>query len=318
MSKVLVTGGCGFVGTNLVDYLLKNSGLEIKVLDDLSVGKVEYLESIEHFDEGRIEFIQGDIRETDDVSRAVKGCSHIFHLAAQTGVIPSVESPLEDAEINIIGTINLLEAAVNHGIKRFILASSAAPLGEQEMPIDEEKVPEPLSPYGVSKLAGEGYCSAYSASHGLKTVALRFSNVYGPNSWHKGSVIAKFIKQIIDGERPVIYGDGDQTRDFIHTEDISSALYLAAEKELSKDFELLQVGTGDEKSINELYNDIKKIMSKRDIDVPEPKYVKERPGEIYRNYTDISKIRDLLGYEPKIHLEEGLEQTIDWFLENYE
>ncbi len=317
MKDVLVTGGCGFIGTNLIDHLLKFSDRKIKVLDNLSAGKIKYLKHIKNYDEKRVDFIKGDIRDQDDFSKILKDCATVFHLAAQTGVIPSVESPLEDAEINIIGTINLLEKSVNYDIERFIIASSAAPLGEQEMPIHENKVPEPSSPYGASKLAGEGYCSAYSASHGLKTVALRFSNVYGPNSWHKGSVIAQFIKQILDGERPVIYGDGDQTRDFIHTEDISQALYLAAYKDLTQDFELLQVGTGRETSINELYNDIKKIMSKKDIDVPEPEYVKERPGEIYKNYTDISKIRDLLGYEPKIDLEEGLEQTIDWFLKNY-
>jgi len=317
MERVLITGGCGFVGTNLIDYLLKNTDLKINVLDNLSEGKLEYLKSIDSYENKRIDFYKGDIRNEQDVSLSMKDCNYVIHLAAQTGVIPSIDSPLIDADINIIGTIKLLQEAVEVGLKRFILASSAAPLGEQEMPIDENKVPQPLSPYGVSKLAGEGYCSAFAASHGLSTVALRFSNVYGPNSWHKGSVISKFIKQIMDGQRPVIFGDGGQTRDFIHTEDISQALYKASMKDIPNNFELFQVATGEETSINELYESIKRKMTKMDFKVPEPKYGEERSGEIYRNYADITKAKEILGYEPNIGLEEGLEETITWFLDNY-
>lgn len=317
MKKVLVTGGCGFVGTNLVDYLLINTDWKINVLDNLSEGKLEYLKSIDNYDENSVTFFEGDIREDDDIIRSMDDCDYVIHLAAQTGVIPSIESPLEDADINIIGTIKLLQEAVNNKIERFIIASSAAPLGEQEMPIDENKVPQPLSPYGVSKLACEGYCSAFATSHGMSTVALRFSNVYGPNSWHKGSVIAKFIKQVIDGERPVIFGDGGQTRDFIHTEDISQALYKASIKDLPNNFELFQVATGEETSVNELYESINRKMTKMDFEVPEPKYGEERPGEIYRNYADITKAKEILGYKPEIDLEDGLEETITWFLDNY-
>ncbi|MGM0404735.1 MAG: GDP-mannose 4,6-dehydratase [Thermoplasmatota archaeon] len=317
MKRVLVTGGCGFVGTNLIDYLLVNTDWKINVLDNLSEGKIKYLKSIDNYDENRVAFFEGDIREEKDIVRSMDDCDYVIHLAAQTGVVPSIELPLEDADINIIGTIKLLQEAVKNKIERFIVASSAAPLGEQTMPIDENKVPQPMSPYGVSKLACEGYCSAFAVCHGLNTVALRFSNVYGPNSWHKGSVIAKFIKQIIDGARPVIFGDGGQTRDFIHTKDISQALYKAIIKELPNNFELIQVGTGEETSVNELYESIKSKMNNMDFEAPEPKYGEARSGEIYRNYADISKAKEILDYEPKVELEEGLEETIAWFLENY-
>ncbi len=317
MDKILVTGGCGFIGTNLIEYLLEVTDWNINVLDNLSVGKLEYLKSINGYSEERIEFFKGDITNKDDVKESMRDCDYVINLAAQTSVIDSVDDPKEDAEINILGTINLLETAVENEVKNFTQASSAAPLGEQDMPIDEEKVPQPLSPYGASKLSCEGYCSAFAGSYGLNTVALRFSNVYGPKSWHKGSVVAKFIKQIMEGDVPIIYGDGGQTRDFIHTKDISQALYLSSVSDLEADFELFQIATGVETSINELYDIIKEKMSKHDYDVPEPEYGEERAGEIYRNYADISKAKDILDYEPEMELDKGIEGCIKWFIDNY-
>jgi len=317
MVRSLVTGGCGFIGTNLVEYLLEKTDGDITVLDNLRTGKVEYLRSIENYSEDRIDFIEGDVRREDDVDEAINGCDHVIHLAAQTDVIYSTKNPKEDADINVMGTINLLNKAVEHGVKRFVFASSVAPLGDQEMPIDEEKVPEPLAPYGASKLAGEGYCSSYSANHDFQTVALRFSNVYGPKSWHKGAVISKFIKQILDGETPKIYGDGGQTRDFIHTRDISQALHLSCTEDFEKDFELFQIGTGKETLINKLYSELKTKLESKGIDVPEADHGERRDGEIYRNYTEISKAKNKLGYEPEVTFNEGLDETIDWFLNEY-
>lgn len=317
MKRALVTGGCGFVGTNLIEFLLSKTEWEIKVLDNLTAGKLEYLKAVEGYSKERIKFIEGDVRNESDVKKAVKDCDHIIHLAAQTSVMDSIEDPKKDAKINVLGTINLIREAVKRDIERFVLSSSAAPLGEQEMPIHEEKVPQPLAPYGASKLAGEGYCSAFAGSYSLKTVALRFSNVYGPKSWHKGSVVAKFIKQILDGKTPVIYGDGEQTRDFIHTEDIAQALYLSCEEDLENDFELFQVATGVETSINELYSTLKEKLEKRGVEVPEVEYGEEREGEIYRNYADISKAEEKLDYSPEVPFEEGIEETIEWFLDNY-
>ncbi|MFP4051048.1 MAG: GDP-mannose 4,6-dehydratase [Thermoplasmata archaeon] len=317
MIRVLVTGGCGFIGTNLIEYLLDVTEWNISVLDNLSVGKFEYLKSIKGYSEERIDFFKGDITDKEDVEESIEGCEYVINLAAQTSVIDSIDHPKEDAEINILGTINLLKSSVENNVSKFTQASSAAPLGEQEMPIHERKIPQPLSPYGASKLACEGYCSAFSGSYDLETVALRFSNVYGPKSWHKGSVVAKFIKQILDNEVPIIYGDGGQTRDFIHTEDISKALYLATVTELKDSFELFQIATGVETSINKLYDVIEEKMSENGFEVPEPKYGEERAGEIYRNYADISKAENILGYEPEIDLEEGIEGCIEWFMNNY-
>ncbi len=305
------------MGTNLVEFIIQRSDWDIRVLDNLSQGKLEYLKAVDGFSEERVEFFRGDIRNVNHIERAIKDCDFVIHLAAQTSVIDSIENPKEDAEINITGTINLLEKAVEMDVDRFIFASSAAPLGEQEMPIDEEKIPQPLAPYGASKLACEGYCSAYSGSHSLTTVVLRFSNVYGPKSWHKGSVVAKFIKQILDGETPIIFGDGEQTRDFIHTKDISQALYLSCTEELDENFELFQIATGEETSINDLYSLLKMKLEERGKKVPDARHGEKREGEIYRNYADISKAENELDYSPKISIEDGIEETIDWFLKNY-
>jgi len=317
MKKVLVTGGCGFIGTNFIDYLMENTDWKVSVLDNLSVGKFEYLGSIENYSEDRIEFTEGDIRDKEAVETAISDCQVVVHLAAQTGVIPSVENPKEDADINIIGTLNLLKASVDNEIERFAQASSAAPLGEQEQPVHEGKVPRPLAPYGASKLACEGYCSAFAASYSLQTTALRFSNVYGPNSWHKGSVVAKFIRQILDGEQLTIYGDGEQTRDFIHTKDISQAIYRSLTEDLENDFELFQLGTGEETSVNELYEIIEEKLAGYDIDSPGVAHGDERAGEILRSYADVSKAKEMLGYEPQVDLSEGIDETIEWFMENY-
>ncbi|MFO7992058.1 MAG: GDP-mannose 4,6-dehydratase [Thermoplasmata archaeon] len=318
MVKILITGGCGFIGTNLIDFIMEKTDWHVNVLDDLSVGKLEYLKSLKYYDETRIDFHRGDIRSEEDVKPAIIGCDYAVHLAAQTDVMKSIDDPEKDADINIMGTINVLKMAVDEGIKAVSFSSSAAPLGDQEQPVHEGKVPQPLSPYGASKLSCEGYCSAFAGSYNLSTSALRFSNVYGPNSWHKGSVVAKFIKQILDGDVPVIYGDGKQTRDFIHTEDISNAVYLSLINS-SPGFDLYQLGTGEETGVNSLYYKIKDIMEKKvdDIKVPEPAYGEERTGEIYRSYCDVSKAMNELGYEPQVSIDDGLEETVDWFLENY-
>lgn len=318
MGRFLVTGGCGFIGTNLIEYLLEKTDDDITVLDNLSEGKLEYLKSIDNYSEKRIDFIEGDIRDETKVQEAVKDSNFVIHLAAQTDVIDSIKDPKKDADINILGTLNLLKEAEKENVARFVLASSAAPLGDQEMPIHEKKVPQPLSPYGASKLACEGYCSAFAGSHSLKTVALRFSNVYGPKSWHKGSVVAKFIKQILVDKKPTIFGDGEQTRDFIHTRDVSQALHLSCTQPLDQDFELFQIGTGEETSINELYSRLKDKLEAKGIDVPEPTYGDKREGEIYRNYTEITKAKRELNFEPKVSLDKGLNETIDWFLNDYE
>lgn len=313
MTKLLITGGCGFIGSNLIEFILENTDWQINVLDNLTAGKLEDIEKIDKFKE-RGTFFKGDIRNKEDVSKAIDGCDYVVNLAAQVGVMPSVEDPLFDADINIIGAITVLNACVKNKIKKFVQASSAAPLGDQEMPMHEKKVPQPLSPYGASKLADEAYCSAFAASYGINTVALRFSNVYGIKSYQKGSVIPLFIKQILNGETCTIFGDGEQTRDLIYVTDICNAIYLALTTELKNKFELIQIATGKETSMNELFKVMKEEFEKQGKPVADAKYAPARPGEIIKNYADITKARTLLKYEPKVDLKEGIAKTISWFL----
>ena len=230
----LITGGCGFIGVNLVDKLLqKIPQINIRILDNLSVGTredlkevCEYHEISSHDIKGSpkgVELLVGDIRNYEVCLKACEGIQVVVHLAASTGVPQSIENPRRDMEMNVIGTFNMLEASRHQGVEKFIFASSGAPLGEVEPPIHEEIAPKPVSPYGASKLAGEAYCSAYYRTFGLKTIVLRFGNVYGPRSKHKSSVIAKFFKRALAGEPLEIYGDGNQTHDFIYIDDLLQA-----------------------------------------------------------------------------------------------
>jgi len=322
-NNILITGGAGFVGVNIIDYFLKSGKYSITVLDNLSVGSFDLLERISSENGVKIVnarkenkkellFIEGDVRDKNIVEKAVCNQNVIIHLAAETGVIPSLNDPEKDADVNIFGTLNLLKAAVKFKTKKFILASSAAPLGNQIPPNDEKKLPKPLSPYGASKLAGEGYCSAFYGSYALDTTVLRFSNVYGPNSYHKGSVVALFMKKILNNEDLTIYGDGEQTRDYLFVEDIAYVIEKVIDSEKTKG-ELYQLGTETETSINDLLK-LLKIVTNKKINIV---YKDRRNGEIERNYTSIHKISNHLNYFPRFNLTEGLKKTWDWFIDNY-
>ena len=217
MSHFLITGGCGFIGLNLIDFLnRKQPNINITVLDNLSVGKKEHLDAFD------VDFIEGDIRDQGAVNRALKGVDKIVHLAADTRVLESIKNPDLNFDVNVVGTYNLLRAAHLNSIRSFVMASTGgAILGDAISPVHEEMTPHPLSPYGASKLMAEGYLSAFAGSYGMHTVALRFSNVYGKNSFHKGSVIAKMFKTALCNEVFEVYGDGSQTRDYIFVEDLS-------------------------------------------------------------------------------------------------
>jgi UDP-glucose 4-epimerase len=307
IKKILITGGCGFIGANLISFIFEKTNWNITILDNLTSGKKEYLSDF--IDDKRLDFIKGDIRDQEKVKKAIDKCDFVVNLAAQVGVIPSVEKPLFDMDVNIKGTLILLKAAVDSDVEKFIQASSATPLGEQEMPLNEDKVPAPLSPYGASKLACEGYCSAFSGSFNLNTVVLRFSNVYGPWSELKGSVIPLFIRQILNDETLTIYGDGRQTRDFIYVSDICQGIFLSLTRELPENYCLFQLGTEKETSINELIDLLKNNISK-DFSY---RYASARNGEIICSYTDISKAKNILRYKPKIPIEKGIRKTIEWF-----
>lgn len=328
-----ITGGCGFIGVNLVRRL-RESDVRVRLLDNLSAGSRKDLAAVTDFTEfsvdeattaasdgegepgGAVELMVGDIRDAEDAARAVQGCSVVVHLAAQTGVIPSVEDPLWDCQQNVIGTLTMLEAARKAGtVKRFILASSSAPLGDQEPPIHEGKVPRPVAPYGASKLAGEGYCSAYHGSFGLDTVVLRFSNVYGPYSFKKGSVVAVFFRNALAGQPLVIYGDGHQTRDFLYVGDLCEAIVQSADSAIGG--EVMQIATGQETSVLSLVELVKERVEgagdrKVRIDHQPP-----RAGEILNSVSDISKARQLIGYDPQMSLTQGLDNTWEWFREGW-
>jgi len=231
------------------------------------------------------------------------------HLAAHTDVIDSQSKPRHDYEVNVGGTLNLLLAAKEQGTSRFVMASSNAPLGENEPPIDENKPAQPLSPYGASKLAGEGYCSAFHGSYGLGTVVLRFANVYGPRSTHKGSVVAKFIKDAMSSGVLTIYGDGLQTRDFVHVADLSRAIIAGLEGDCGG--ETFQIATGMETSVLELAQMIQKAFPERPIQIA---HEGQRAGEIIKNYSSIEKARHILGWEPQISLADGLAETVEFFV----
>ncbi len=329
---ILITGGCGFIGLNLVKKVIKNKlSKRIRILDNLSVGTREDIESVlaefgkfnidcngnrinYNFKDDSypsVELLIGSIISKEVVETATIGIDIIVHLAANTGVGPSVENPLLDMESNVIGTVNLLEVSRNNGISRFIFASSGAPLGEQEPPINEQKVPRPVSPYGASKLAGEGYCFAYHGSYGLKTVILRFSNVYGPRSKHKNSVIAKFFKRAIQGLPLEIYGTGNQARDFIYIDDLIQAIMLSIKSDIGG--EVFQIATYKETTVNEIAEQIKKLVENETEKKVNIIHGKPRLGDVKRNYSDITKAKKVLGYEPEYDLRKGLKHTFEYF-----
>jgi len=315
----LITGGCGFIGLSLITRLLReNSGTEIRILDNLSVGTREDLSGVISTVKKElgvkpfgVELIEGDIRDYDICHNSCDKIDVIVHLAANTGVAPSIENPRYDMEANVVGTFNMLESARQQGVKKFVSASSGAAVGEVEPPIHEGNVPRPVSPYGASKLAGEAYCSAYYLTFGIKTIALRFANVYGPLSKHKNSVVAKFLKQALEGETLEIYGDGSQTRDFIYIDDLIQAITLSVKSDVGG--EAFQIATYKETTVNEIAERIKKIIEDDISKVVNIVHGETRLGDVKRNYSDISKARRMLGFLPEFDLDKGLKNTFAYF-----
>ena len=335
--NILITGGCGFIGVNLVNYLLHKDFNRIRILDNLSTGTKENLEDslrengelvsdvkkskiIYKFknifkknipNNAVVDLRIGDIRSYETCLKTARNIDSVIHLAAHAGVIPSIKDPYYDFEVNAHGTLNLLYASVKNKIEKFIFASSNATLGDQTPPMSEKKVPKPVSPYGASKLACEGYCSAFFSSYGLKTISLRFSNAYGPYSLHKSSVIAKFIKDGIIKKKITIYGDGTQTRDFIYVDDICRTIVQAVESNSDKIFgEVFHLSTGKETRIIDLANLTKELFKDEiQIDFKPP-----RKGEIKRNYSDPGKAKKLMGFKPVSELKIGVRKVHEWFL----
>ena len=330
--KWLVTGGAGFVGSNLIDAILtdaasQGTAAQVVVLDNFSASSFDEFRQGAPLDQARmigpdepvwdparpLGVVQGDIRDMDAVTRVTQGADVIVHLAANTGVQPSVASPRLDCEQNILGTLNMLEGARAAGVQRFVFASSGAPAGLSEPPITERIAPRPVSPYGASKLAGEAYCCAYAVAFGVPTVALRFSNIYGPRSWRKGSVVATFIRQAMTRQPITLNGDGAQTRDFIHVDDLTRAIRLSAITP-GISGELYQVATGRETSIRDLLALMQAEFRAAGLPEPQVGYADRSAADVLRNFADASKAARELGWRPEKDLAEGLRETLAWFM----
>ena len=324
-SNIVITGGCGFIGSALANKLSKTKGVKLRVIDNLCVGDRQQVSTLAGFVETEpnkvssewhspVELIVEDICDSDAMIRCFAGADHVVHLAANTGVAPSVENPRFDCMTNVIGILNCLEAARLHNVDKFVFASSGAPIGEQEPPQNERMPARPASPYGASKLAGEGYCSAYFHCFGINTVGLRFGNVYGPGSAKKESVVAKFIKRALNNQPLEIFGDGSQTRDFIYLQDLLDAI-LASLTKNDIGGELFQIASAKEVTVSEVVDHLKRAFEMRNLLLPEIMYSEARVGDVKRNYSDTRKARDQLGWRAKTPLSDGVINTLDYFLQ---
>ena len=305
--------------------MLGDEAAQVRVVDDLSVGTRAELRAVHDFAElspsrpmdwsgARVELVVGDIRDGALARRATMGADIVVHLAANTGVGPSVADPMRDCTANVIGTLNYLEGCRQNGVRRFVFASSGAPIGDCEPPIHEELPAHPVSPYGASKLAGEAYCSAYARSFGVETVALRFGNCYGPRSSHKRSIVAKFIREARAGQAWEIYGDGRQTRDFVFVDDVVAAIVLAATKE-GVGGEVFQIATHTETTVQELAEALAEALDRYAIRPPAIRTGEARVGDVRRNFSDTTKARARLGWTAQVVLRDGLDRTVAWFVQ---
>lgn len=307
----LVTGGAGFIGSNIVQRLL-HQGEEVRVLDNFSTGRRENLREFEN----DLELIEGDIRSLSTVYRAVDGVDFILHQAALPSVPRSIADPVTTNEVNITGTLNVLMAARDRRVKRVIYASSSSVYGnDPRQPKHEDMRPRPMSPYAISKLAGEEYCTVFTQLYGLETVILRYFNIFGPrqdpDSQYSG-VIPKFLGLMLKNKRPIIYGDGSQSRDFTYVENIVSVNLKACDSEKLPEERIFNCACGNQITIIELVNELNHLLRKK----LSPKFTNPRPGEVRHSNADVSRAVHYLDYEPKVDSREGLNLTIAWYLRN--
>ncbi|HET6560438.1 MAG TPA: NAD-dependent epimerase/dehydratase family protein [Marmoricola sp.] len=299
--RVLVTGGAGFIGVNLARELA-GQGFTTRCYDSFVTGHRSDAEAA-----GYCEIVTGDVLDADALRRAAEGCRYVVHLAAQAGVPTSIEDPVRDCDLNVRGTLHALLAARDAGVDGFVFASSIAPLGDVRPPAHEGLVPRPKSPYGASKLAGEGYCSAFAGSYGLATVALRFSNVYGPFSYHKGSAVAAFCRAALNGGPITIYGDGSQTRDFVFVGDLCAG--IAAAMTSGAAGVVAHLGSGVPAAVSEVARTVaSRVGGEVPIETRPP-----RPGDVLHSSADIGRAAALFGFAPRTGLVEGIDRTVSWF-----
>ncbi len=313
----LITGGCGFIGVNLIDSLIKEGGHKIRVFDNLSVGTeddlsrvCEFKKGYPTFDECDVSLIVADLVDPRYVDIACQDIDVIVHLGARSGVRPSVTNPSKSFTSNVIGTFNILDIARKYNIKQIVNASSGACIGDVS-PINEELPGKPVSPYGATKLCGEALCHSYHACYDMNIASLRFSNVYGPYSNNKTSLVAKFIKKIMYGKSLEIYGDGEQTRDFIHTSDLINAIRKASE---FKGGEAFQICTGIENSVNYVTKILVDMLVKKGFDRASVTHIDAKVGDMKSNAADHTKAKMMLGWSPVVEITAGFEETIKWFL----
>lgn len=309
MSTYLVTGGAGFIGSNIVRTLLERSQ-EVKVLDNLLTGRKENIEDVLD----KIDFIEGDIREDADLDKALSGVDYVIHLGALPSVQRSVQNPYRSNEINVSGTIKLLDACRRHDIKRVVFASSSSVYGGRApLPVKEEYKTEPISPYGLCKLTGEHYLRLYFELYGLETVALRYFNVFGPRQnpdSQYSAVIPKFITAMINDKSPVIYGDGKQSRDFTYVANVIEANILACTTTGDVAGKAFNIACGESIDLNDLVQYINDALGK-DIS---PIYEVARSGDIKHSLACADKAKDAMGFEPVCSVSDGLKKTIEWYI----
>jgi len=310
--RYLVTGGAGFIGCNLVRHVLAR-GHEVVVVDDFSTGKRQNLVDLA----GRIELIEGDIRDRATMDRAVGGCAAVFHQAALGSVPRSVADPATSHDVNVNGTVTVLEACRSAGVKRVVFAASSSAYGDQpESPKHEAMVPLPISPYAASKVACEAYMRAYAAVYGMETLCLRYFNVFGPHQDPQGAyaaVIPAFVSRILRGQPPVVYGDGEQSRDFCYVDNACEANWLAAHAPAAVcDGRALNIACQQRTTLNEIPHQLEKLL---DVKV-EAIYEPPRPGDVRDSEADVSRAKAAIGYVPKVYFEEGLACAIGWYKEH--
>jgi nucleoside-diphosphate-sugar epimerase len=307
VSRFLVTGGAGFIGSHVVE-LLVGEGHEVIVFDNFSTGTMDNLQPLAD----SIRVITGDIRDLELLEASTSGVDYVIHLAAEVSVIRSLEDPAFVNDVNVSGTLNVLLASRKNGAKRVVMSSSCAVYGDTgKTKQSEDLVPAPLSPYGASKIAGEYYMSVFYTVYGLETVRLRYFNVFGPRqnpSSQYAAVIPKFVDRILKGQELHIYGDGEQTRDFVYVENVARANYLACTAQDAAG-RVFNIGSEQSISINELAQRLIELSGKEVPVVHDPPI----PGEVRYSYSDISRARALLGYEPWVSFDEGLKRTFDYF-----
>jgi len=303
--NVLVTGGAGFVGSHLVDALVEK-GYGVIVVDNLSSGKVSNLNSYALFYEQSVE----DEEMMERIFSLHKP-EYVFHFAAQASVAVSVREPSRDAKVNILGSLVLLEKSVKYGVKKFIFSSTGGAIYGEEVkvfPTPETEIPKPVSPYGIAKLCVEKYLEFFAREYGLKYTSLRYSNVYGPRQdpYGEAGVVAIFVERMLKDEPVLIYGDGEYVRDYVYVKDVVEANLLAMER---GDNEVFNIGTGRGTTVNELFRMLKELTGYR----RDPVYAPPRKGDVRKSVLDCRKAKEILGWEPKVSLEEGLAMTVEYF-----